>query len=412
VTVLRSIAVPQELREAVSERAWLDGMLAAERALANAEAAAGVIPADAAAAIAAKCRAELYDWDELAAAGRAVANPAEPLVRSLRAAVGGKAARWVHHGATSQDVVDTAAMLVARSSLGLIDRELVGANEAAAALTRRHRSTPAAGRTLLQPAVPITFGLRAAGWLISLCEGRRGLRALELPAQLGGAAGTLAALQSSGLDVLGLYARELGLVEPVVPWHAHRLPVMRIAAALDVAAGALAKTALDIVLLAGLGEVAEASPGGSSTMPQKRNPTGSVLARACAAQVHAHASTLLRGEHELERAAGAWQAEWDPLSGALAFTGGAAAAVRQALEGLEVDEPRLRAGLTADLVAERAVFLLAEEHGRDEAHRLVSEAGSELAGLDLPTGALDPAGYLGSAEAFVDRALARYEEER
>jgi 3-carboxy-cis,cis-muconate cycloisomerase len=412
VTVLWSIAVPLELREAVSGRAWLDGMLAAERALATAEASAGVIPADAAAAIADKCRAELYDWNELAAAGRGVANIAEPLVRALRAAVGDEAARWVHHGATSQDVVDTAAMLVSRTSLELIDRELGGAIEAAAALTRRHRSTPAAGRTLLQPAVPITFGLRAAGWLAALCDARLDLRALELPAQLGGAAGTLAAFGDSGLDVLGRYARELGLVEPAVTWHAVRLPVTRLAAAADVAAGVLAKVALDIVLLAGLGEVAEASPGGSSTMPHKRNPASSVLARACAAQVHGHAFVLLRGEHELERAAGAWQAEWDALSGLLGYTGGAAAAVREALDGLIVDEARLRAGMTAELVAERAVFLLAGEHGREEAHRLVSEVGSELTALGLPEDALDPAAYLGSAEAFVDRALARYEEER
>ncbi len=408
------MAVPAALRDAVSERAWLEGMLDAERALANAESLAGVIPASAAAAIAEQCRAELYAWDEIAAGGRVVGNPAEPLVRALRAAVGGDSARWVHHGATSQDIVDTAAMLVAQRALRLIGDELDGAVAGAAGLARRYRSTPATGRTLLQPAVPITFGLRAAGWLAALLDAARGLRGVELPAQLGGAAGTLAPLGDAGPEVLGLYARELDLAEPALPWHANRMPIARLAAELDVAAGALGKVALDVILLsqAEVGEVAEAAPGGSSTMPQKRNPVGSALARACAAQVHAHASVLSRGEHELERAAGAWQAEWDALSGALALTGGAAALVRQVLEGLEVDEARLAGNMTRALVAERAAFLLAETHGREEAHRLVAGSGPDLEGLDLPAEVLDPTTYLGAAEAFVDRALARYEEDR
>jgi 3-carboxy-cis,cis-muconate cycloisomerase len=186
------------------------------------------------------------------------------------------------------------------------------------------------------------------------------------------------------------------------------VPVARLGAALAVAAGALAKVAFDVVLLSALDEVAEGSPGGSSTMPHKRNPVSSTLARACAAQVHGHAAVLMRGEHELERAAGAWQAEWDALSSALALTGGAAACVREALEGLQVDEVRLRATMTPALVAERAAFALADEHGREEAHRLVAAG---LEGLELPAGVLDPATYLGSAETFVDRALARYEEE-
>ena len=413
MTVFASIAVPAALREAVSEQAWLAGMLEAERALASAEARVGAIPPAAAAAIADRCRAELFDWAELATQGRAVGNPAEPLARALRATVGDDAARWVHHGATSQDVVDTAAMLVARRALQLIGEELDGATAAAAGLARRHRSTPATARTLLQPAVPTTFGLRAAGWLVGLLDAAAGLRGLELPAQLGGAAGTLAPLGDQGPEVLRAFARELDLAEPVLPWHANRVPIARLGAALDIAAGALAKVALDVILLsqAEVGEVAEAAPGGSSTVPQKRNPVGSTLARACAAQVHAHASVLTGGVHELERAAGAWQAEWDALSGALALTGGAAAAVRQVLEALEVDEARLLANMTKALVAERAAFVLAQTHGREEAHRLVAEAGVELTGLDLPAEVLDPTTYLGAAETFVDRALTRYEED-
>ena len=399
MSVFASIVVPAELRDAVSERAWLDAMLDAERALANAESLAGSIPADAAAAIAEQCRADRFDWAELAAQGRAVGNPAEPLVRALRAAVGGEASRFVHFGATSQDIVDTAAMLVAVRALDLIHAELDGALAACADLARCHRSTPAAARTLLQQAVPTTFGARAAGWLVALLEARRGLRGLELAAQLGGAAGTLAPLGDAGPEVLQLYAAELDLAEPVVPWHADRVRVAQLGAALSLAAGVAAKIGLDVVLLSQteVGEVAEAVGGRSSTMPQKRNPVGSTLARACALQVEGHASVLTGGlAHELERAAGGWHAEWDALSGALALTGGAAAAIRGVLEGLEVDEKRLRENLRGELTSERVAY----EEGCERADELLASGGP------FP----DPAGYLGSAEAFVDRALAHYEE--
>ena len=398
MSILASIAVPAELREAVSEQAWLEAMLDAERALANAESLAGAIPAAAAAAIAEQCRAELYDWSELAEQGRAVGNPAEPLVRALRAAVGGEAAGYVHFGATSQDIVDTAAMLVARRALELVLGQLDGAVDAAAELARRHRSTPAAARTLLQQAVPTTFGLRAAGWLVALLEARRGLRGIELAAQLGGAAGTLAPLGDDAAEVLSLYAAELDLAEPALPWHANRVRVAQLGGALDVAAGVAAKIGLDVILLSQteLGEVAEADGGSSSTMPQKRNPVGSTLARACALLVHGHAS-VLTGAHELERAAGAWHAEWDALTGALAYAGGATAAIRGVLEGLEVDEERLRANMSDELTAEQVAY----ELGRERADELLA------AGGPFP----DPTGYLGSAQAFVDRALALWEED-
>ena len=432
------LLVPAEHREATSAAAWLQAMLDAERALAAAEARAGVIPVEAADAIAAACRADAFDADAIADEGRSVGNPAEPLVRALRKAVGGDAAGFVHWGATSQDVVDTAAMLVARASLERIVDVLDGVSDACASLAETHRATPMAGRTLLQQAVPITFGLKAAGWLVSIREARARLAevlAERLAVQLGGAAGTLAPLGDDGPEVLRLFAEELGLQEPPLPWHANRVRIAELGGALAATAGALAKIALDVALLAQteVGEVSDPEAGGSSTMPHKRNPVGSALAIACARQVESDAIVLMSSVQEHERGVGAWQAEWPALSGALAYTGGAAAAVRGTLERLEVDASRMteNLGLTGGLVvAERAAFVLSASLDRETARELVAQAAStarangssladELASDERValspeelTAALDPATYLGSAEVFVDRALRLYRDER
>jgi 3-carboxy-cis,cis-muconate cycloisomerase len=434
VTPFSAIFVPQELRDAVSDRAWLQGMLDAERALAKAGAAVGLVPEAAAARIGELCRAELYDTVRLAVDGRAVGNPAEPLVRELRAAVGEQVADYVHLGATSQDVVDTAAMLVSRRAVELVLAEVDRLADGCAVLARAHRSTPMAARTLLQQAVPTTFGLKAAGWLVAVLEARRRLVAVRderLAAQLGGAAGTLAALGGRSLEVVGVYARELGLAEPVLPWHANRQRVAELAAALDAVAVAAAKVGCDITLLAQseVAEVAESAGGRSSTMPQKRNPVSSTLAVACARLAGAHAGVLL-GEppHEHERAAGSWHAEWEALSGALEFAGGSAAAAADALAGLEVDAERMRANLEASggvLLAERVSLALVPRLGRRDAHEVVAEAAragsfreallaDERTGLsaDELDGLLDPTGYLGAAEALVDRALVEHERVR
>jgi 3-carboxy-cis,cis-muconate cycloisomerase len=387
------IFVPAQFRDALSGHAWLQAMLDAERALAAAEARAGVIPGDAAEAIAADCRAELFDPAAIADEGRAPGNPVEPLVRALRDAVGGDAAQYVHWGATSQDILDTATMLVSRNALDLILEDLARVAVNCAALAETHRTTPIAGRTLLQQAVPTTFGLKAAGWLVAVLEARRRLKSIRqngLAVQLGGAAGTLAALGEAGPEVLRLFAEELELHEPVAPWHTNRVGIAELGAALDVAAGVLAKIGLDVGLLSQteVAEVREAEGGVSSTMPQKRNPIGSVLAVACARQVHAQASVLTAAlPQEHERALGAWHSEWPALRSALAYTGGAAAGARRALEGLEVDTDRMRENLDPTVMAEKASFMPAQE-------------------LDL-----DPESYLGSAETFVDRALAAYREE-
>ncbi len=434
MTGFAGILVPDDLLDAVSDRAWLAALLEAERALANAEAIAGAIPAHAAAAIAERCRPELFDPARLAEAGRAAANPVEPLVRELAEAVGGEAAAFVHRGATSQDIMDSAAMLVARRGLGIGLARLDAAAVRCAELAGEHRSTPMAGRTLLQHAVPTTFGLKSAGWLAALLDARAGLERIRrerLAVQLGGAAGTLAALGDGGLEVVRLFARELDLPEPELPWHADRQRIAELGAALAAAAGVAAKIAGDIVLLSQteVAEVREGGGGASSTMPQKRNPAASVRAIACARQARGHAAVLLaavEGEHE--RAAGAWQSEWAALSGALACGGGALANAAEALAGLEVDPERMRQNLDATgglVLAERVSQLLAPRVGRREAHEIVSAAAAtgsfrwalvaeERVGLSAEEvdALLDPEEYLGSAAALVDRALARYAREK
>jgi 3-carboxy-cis,cis-muconate cycloisomerase len=378
LTAFAGLFVPERVRAAVSDEAWLEAMLEVERALANAESLAGVVPAQAAAAIAEICRPELYDAAAIVADGRSVGNPAEPLVRALRKQAG-DAAEWVHYGATSQDVVDSAAMLVARRVRGLIDDDLVAAMHRCVDLANAHRTTVMAGRTLLQQAVPTTFGLKAAGWLAGLGEAGERLAAVELAAELGGAAGTLAPLGDRGVEVLLLFAAELDLAAPPLPWHTRRGRIAELGGALDATAQAAAKIGLDVVLLAQteVGEVSEGEGGGSSTMPHKRNPARAALARACARGVRAQVSVFAAGEHEHERAAGAWHAEWNGLTEALALTAGSVWAIRECLDGLQVDTERMRENMRDEVYSERERF-----------------------GIDGP--------YLGSAVAFVDRALERY----
>ncbi|HEY2218619.1 MAG TPA: lyase family protein [Gaiellaceae bacterium] len=345
-----ALFVPKTLRDAVGGVGWVQAMLDAEAALARAQAAAGVIPPSAANRIAACCDAADFDVEQIGEEGRRVANPAEPLVRRLRERAG-DAGEWVHHGATSQDIVDTAMMLVAKRARTLILAEMDGVAAACAKLADDHRRTAMAARTLLQQAVPTTFGLKAAGWLVGVVETRNRLDQVELAAQLGGAAGTLASLGDKGVAVLRLFAAELDLAEPPLPWHANRVRVGELAAALELVAGACGKIALDVTLLA-QSEVGELSPpgGGSTAMAHKRNPATAVVAVAAARQVAPRIDLL----GELERAAGAWQAEWATISHALGYAGGAAAATRETLEGLEVDAERMRANMQPVVAAQPA----------------------------------------------------------
>jgi 3-carboxy-cis,cis-muconate cycloisomerase len=431
--------VPDGVRAQTDDRAWLQAMLDAEAALAGAEAEAGLIPKEAAEAIAGACDASAFDSDAIARDGRSTGIPVVPLLAALRSKLDDEAAGFVHRGATSQDIMDTAGMLVASRTLELIDADLDTVASACAGLAEEHRGTLMAGRTWLQQALPTTFGLKAAGWLDSVVSARERLGSLSLAVQFGGGAGTLASLGSDGERVASLLAERLGLDEPSVPWHTARLRVADLGSALALAAGTLEKIALDLVLLSQteVGEVAESSAdgrGGSSTMPHKRNPVGSVLAIACARRVRGAAVVLLEAmPQEHERAAGAWQSEWAPLSEALALTGGAATSLREALDGLEVRGERMRENLEATggaLMAESVVRALAERVGQKRARELIDGAAARALDAARPLRdellsdeavaaelseeeidrALDPAGYLGSADFFIDRALSRYRE--
>jgi 3-carboxy-cis,cis-muconate cycloisomerase len=353
-----ALFVPDAVADAVGERAWVAAMLEVEAALAHAQADAGLLDEAAAMRIASMCSPDRFGVEEIVRHARTVGNPAEPLVRRLRALVGDDDAPLVHRGATSQDVVDTAAMLVAVRALDAIVADRQGAADAAAGLAERHRDDPMVARTLLQHAVPTTFGLRVAGWLDALTRARAAhdrLRAGDvLAVQFGGAAGTLAGLDGRGTEIVDALAARLGLAAPRQPWHTERSRIVELAAALALDDAAVATIAADVALLAmsDVGEVAEGDAGGSSTMVHKCNPTGAVLAAACAQRGKAHAAALVAAPaHELERAVGAWHAEWDALAELLACTGGALAHARHVLERLVVDTGRMRANLEAAVLS-------------------------------------------------------------
>jgi 3-carboxy-cis,cis-muconate cycloisomerase len=429
-------------------------MLDAEAGLARALERAGLTPAGSGAAVTEVAQAGNFDVAELGELSALTGNPVPALARALARRVPQTATGAVHRGATSQDIVDTAAMLLARRVIDVVLADLAQAAAAAAALADAHRSTIMIGRTLLQQAVPVTFGLIAAGWLTSLDEARTGLAAVgsqRLAVQFGGAAGTLASLGDDGPRVVALLAEELGLARPVLPWHTDRLRIIDLAAALARVTAALGKIARDVTLLAQseIAEVSEgggpaprdaASPrrGGSSAMPHKHNPVASIAILGCTRQVPGLLATLVAcAEQELQRAAGAWHAEWEPLTALLRLAGSAASWAAELLSGLTVDASRMAANLAAtkDLpLAEHVTSLLAGVLGGVQAHDLVAEAGQRAVSAGLPLrdvllavpklegrlasagitpeqieSALEPAGYLGATDAFVTAALAAHE---
>jgi 3-carboxy-cis,cis-muconate cycloisomerase len=416
-------------------------MLDFEAALARAEARAEVIPAEAAAVIAAASQVERFDLAALEEEAAVAGTPAIPLVRMLTALVAGDARRFVHWGATSQDAVDTALVLQMRAGFDELIAGVLAIGAACAALAERYRHTPMAGRTLLQQALPITFGLKAARWLaLATRQAQRlhELRARVLVVQFGGAAGTLASLGDAGLRVTELLAEELGLAVPELPWHAERDRIGEVAAALGVAAGTLAKIASDVALLAQteVGEVAEASvagKGGSSALPQKRNPVDATFALAAARLAQGAVTTILGAlAQEHERAVGGWQVEWVALPALFCHAAGTIARIQAAVTGLVPDPERMQANLALTdglIMAESVTMALAPQLGRLEAYRLVREACERAGAQGIPLRqalldnaqvcaalspsaidrALDPAAYLGSTDTFIDRALAAFQ---
>jgi 3-carboxy-cis,cis-muconate cycloisomerase len=421
--------------------AHVQHLLTFEATLAQAEARSGIIPTEAAQAIAQCCRRELFDVAALYREAATAGTPVIPLVKMLTEQVEKSSRGFVHWGATSQDAIDTALMLQMRAGLDLLIAGMQTICATCADLAEQHRHTLMVGRTLMQQALPITFGLKAAHWLALVTRQTRALRTHRqstLAVQLGGAAGTLASLGSQGPQVARLLAQELGLPLPELPWHTERDRVAEIASTLGIVAGSLAKIAGDLILLAQteVGEVSEASApgkGGSSAMPQKQNPVDAINASAAArlalGLVPVIHSALIQ-EHE--RAAGAWQAEWTAIPQLFEFTATTVERMQTALAGLQIDPARMRANLeiTHGLVmAEALTMALAPHMGRDTAHRLVatlskqvSTSGATLLQIaqineqvhtlltpDELARALDPAHYLGSADTFIDCALAAYQ---
>ncbi|MEV1293800.1 lyase family protein [Pseudonocardia sp. NPDC049635] len=329
----------------LDDAAWIAALLEVELALSAVAAEQGSVdPDDADGVERAVAAVAGVDPAALAAESTEGGNPVIPLVKRLKAAaarIAPGAERAIHPGATSQDVLDTALMLLTRRAGHRIVEDLAGCADAAAALAAGHRTTPCAARTLGQQALPTTFGLVAANWCAGLDRARAGLNRLldELPVQFGGAAGTLAASHPHGPVVADGLAARLGLAPQGVPWHTERTRIGELAGALGVAAGACAKPATDVVLLSAteVAEVSEAAPGDSSSMPHKRNPAAAITARAAARRAPGLVATLLaNADHELQRAAGAWHAEWGTLTELLRVTAGAASRLRVSLSGLRV----------------------------------------------------------------------------
>jgi len=433
----------REMREVFCDQGRVQAMLDFEAALARAEARVGVIPASAVAAIENACRAELFDFAALGEAIATAGNSAIPLVKALGkriAASDVEAERYVHLGATSQDVMDSGLVLQLRQALELIEGELAHLADALASQAQRHAATPLAGRTWLQHATPVTLGMKIAGWLGAITRSRQRLRELKprlLVLQFGGASGTLAALGEQALPIARALAEELNLTLPEQPWHTQRDRIVEFGAVLGLIAGSLGKLGRDISLLmqteaAEVFEPSAPGKGGSSTMPHKRNPVGAAVLIGAATRVPGLVSTLFSAmPQEHERSLGLWHAEWETLPDICCLVSGALQQARLLAEGLEVDAARMGRNLelTQGLVLAEAVsIVLAQRVGRDAAHHLLEQCckravaeqrhlravlgdepqvTTELSATELDH-LLDPARYLGQAQVWVERALAEH----
>lgn len=419
-------------------QAMVAAMLAFELALADVQEARGALPEGASGQMRRLLEAHAFDLEAIAAGIASGGNAAIPFVKQARAALPAELKRYFHQGATSQDVVDSALMLLLRPRLAALDALLQRCRAAALPLMRAHGETVMVGRTLMQQALPITFGVKVAHWAIGLEQARRRLAGVELPVQFGGAVGVHSGLEgpggdNRGLDFMDAIAQRLGLAAPVLPWHTDRQPIHALGTALDAAAGAAEKLALDVALLTQteVGEVAEPSAPGmgeSSSMPHKRNPVRCALIRGAARQVHGHTMVLLNAAAQpLERGLGEWHAEWAPLIDSALLLEGALEQAAVLLEGLEVNPEAMKRNLAVTgggIMAEPVAKLLAPTLGPDAAKRISAEAAetARLQGVpyaealaahaevqgNLTDDALarvtDPSLYLGSSRAQVARA--------
>jgi len=429
------------MRSICDDVACLQNMLDFEAALARAEAAVGIIPASATGPIAAACKASAFDLAALAEAATKSGNLAIPLVKALTSAVAksdSEAARYVHWGATSQDVIDTAAMLTLRAAIDALSADLDRAVAGFAGQAKKHRHTAMVGRTWLQHALPMPFGLKLAEYAAALNRSRARLRRLRsetLALQFGGAAGTLAALGDHGWRVAEKLAHELDLPLPEAPWHTHRDRFAEAASMMAIVAGTCGKIARDVSLLmqTDVGEAFEPAGegrGGSSTMPHKRNPVAAATALAASTMAPNLSATIFATQvQDHERSAGPWHAEWPTLPNLLLVTSGGLAAIVDIAEGLEVDAARMRTNLDTThglIMAESVTFALAEKIGKSGAHHLVEAASKKavaekktlrevLAADSRVTAKLDaqklaelfePMAYQGVSQAMIDRLLA------
>ncbi|QTP60696.1 adenylosuccinate lyase family protein [Billgrantia antri] len=421
----------------------VQAMLAFELALAEVQEVRGAVPQGASAEMRRCLERHAFDTAAIATGIASGGNAAIPFVKQGRAALPDALKRYWHMGATSQDVIDSALMLLLKPRLAALDALLLRCRTAAIALMQAHQQTVMVGRTLMQQALPMTFGVKVAHWAIGLEQARRRLAIVELPVQFGGAVGVHSGLDELGLDFMDALAARLGLSAPVLPWHTDRQPIHALGTALDAAAGAAEKLALDIALLTQteVGEVAEPSAPGmgeSSSMPHKRNPVRCAMIRGAARQVHGHATVLLNATAQpLERGLGEWHAEWSPLVDSALLLEGALEQAAVLLEGLEVNPEAMRRNLAATgggIMAEPVSRLLAPMLGQDAAKRISAEAAetARLQGIPYTEAleahdevkaevngkldvealrqATDPALYLGSSLAQVRRAMAWLDE--
>ena len=429
------------MRDLFSDHTRIQRMLDFEAALARAQARVGVIPVAAADAIAKNCTSSQIDFVALARDAELAGNVGIPLVNQLTALVAkndAEAAKFVHWGATSQDAIDTGLVLQLRDALSSIDHGLADLSRALVAQIKQHRATLMAGRTLLQHALPITFGLKVAGWLDAVTRHRERIKELRpriLVLQFGGAAGTLAALGSRGNAIDAALAQELDLALPAMPWHGQRDRVVEVATVLGLVVGTLGKIARDVALCmqTDVGELAEPTApgrGGSSTLPHKHNPIGCAVAMSAAIRVPGLVSTMLAAmPQEHERGLGGWQAEWETLPEILKLASGALNHMTTVLAGLEINVKRMRANLdqTNGLIMAEAVAMALSAHlGKLEAHRIVEQACNtaikksrhlreilaeepliqmQITAAELEK-LMDPANYLGATQQFIDRVLA------